>query len=118
MTATLAPGCNLPCLSPNPDLWWYDVEAKADGNLSSMSHGDPERVTDRYSHLVVFPTWSQGTLFFCQVPEGQSVKVIATSESDLQVTFADGSTVEISEEILVLYHDSLDFDTVRNYYSQ
>jgi hypothetical protein len=121
-TATLAPGCNMPCISPSPEkhpgLWAYTVEGTDKGLVSALGDEDERRSDDRFQHLVFFPTWSGGEIGFFRLPEGEKVTIDAVNDSTLQVTLADGFQVSYPNMILVVFHGSLDFEAVKAFYAK
>lgn len=117
-TSTLAPGVNLPCLSPAPDLFFYDFTAQADGTVTEVSYGQPERTTAGFQHLAVFPTWSMGEIFYVPLPTGQTANIVATSDSDLKVTFGNGDVIETSQQIVVVVHADVPQDALDAFYAK
>lgn len=121
MTTALAPGCNLPSIgfSPrHPGLWAQHITSTANGLISALGGEEARRSDDRFKHLVCFPSWSSGEVVFVRVPDGETVIVSATSDSDLEVTLGGATIATTKEQILVVFHGSLDFEAVKAYYSQ
>ena len=118
-TSTLAPGCNMPCISysrRSPGLWAYAVQATETGLVSALGDEDARRSDDRFQHLVFFPTFSQEEMAFFKVQPGAKVTVDAASDNCLKVT-GPGFEVEFPGKIVVLYHGSLDGKAVKAYYA-
>lgn len=118
-TTTIEPGCNMPCISVSerhPGLWAYAVEATETGLVSALGDQDERRSDDRFKHLVFFPTFSSGEIDFHEVEVGQKVTVDAVSADTLVVKGGDIDLV-FPNKIVVLYHGSLDRETVEAFYA-
>ena len=113
----IAPGCNMPCISVSerhPGLWAYNVEATETGLVAALSGRESD--SDRFQHLVFFPTFSTGTLAFFRIKPGQKVTVDAAAEDTLKVITEQGEAT-FPGKIVVIVHDSLDQAAVEAFYS-
>lgn len=119
---TIEPGLNLPCLHDDPELFFYDIEANADGTLSATHHGNPERGSKgEFAHMVVVPSWTKPGRFgylSLSVADGP-VHVTAPKPDEIVVETKLGRIV-FPAMVVVIYHRRFDegFADLKGYYEE